>query len=82
MEDVGGHWVDKKSTSPSRIDEVPSPLMNQIVGWKPEPIKSKVRSKLAETQAPDQTIMPIAGHLSGKMLEDYSHFRMAAKRTA
>lgn len=39
-------------------------------------------SKLAEGQASDQTIMSIAGHVSRKMLERYSHIRMDAKRRA
>jgi integrase len=39
-------------------------------------------TKLAEGQASDSTIMGIAGHLSRKMMERYSHIRMAAKRTA
>jgi integrase len=39
-------------------------------------------TKLAEGQGSEQTLMSIAGHLSGKMLERYSHIRMAAKRAA
>lgn len=39
-------------------------------------------TKLAESQASDQTIMSIAGHVSRSMLEHYSHIRLAAKRTA
>ncbi len=39
-------------------------------------------TKLAESQASDQTIMSIAGHVSRAMLEHYSHIRMAAKRAA
>ena len=39
-------------------------------------------TKLAESQASEQTIMAIAGHLSRAMLEHYSHIRMAAKRAA
>jgi integrase len=39
-------------------------------------------TKLSETQASEQTIMAIAGHLSRTMLEHYSHIRMAAKRVA
>jgi integrase len=39
-------------------------------------------TKLAEGQASEQTLMSIAGHLSRKMLEHYSHIRIAAKRTA
>ena len=39
-------------------------------------------TKLAESQASEQTIMAISGHLSRAMLEHYSHIRMAAKRAA
>jgi integrase len=39
-------------------------------------------SKMSEGQASDQTIMAIAGHVSRKMLEHYSHIRMEAKRRA
>jgi integrase len=39
-------------------------------------------TKLAESQASDQTIMSIAGHVSRAMLERYSHIRLAAKRAA
>ena len=39
-------------------------------------------TELAESQASDATIMSIAGHVSKKMLEHYSHIRLAAKRTA
>ena len=39
-------------------------------------------TKLAESQASEQTIMSIAGHLSRRMVEHYSHIRMAAKRAA
>jgi integrase len=39
-------------------------------------------TKLAESQASEQTIMSIAGDLSRRMLEHYSHIRMAAKRAA
>jgi hypothetical protein len=35
-----------------------------------------------ESQASEQTLMAIAGHVSKRMLEHYSHIRMAAKRTA
>jgi len=39
-------------------------------------------TNLAESQASEQTIMAIAGHLSRAMVEHYSHIRMAAKRAA
>lgn len=39
-------------------------------------------TELAESRASDQTVMGIAGHVSKKMLQHYSHVRMEAKRTA
>jgi integrase len=39
-------------------------------------------SKMAEGQASDATIMALAGHLSRKMMEKYSHTRNEAKRQA
>ena len=39
-------------------------------------------TKLAESLTSEQTIMAIAGHVSRRMLEHYSHIRMEAKRTA
>ena len=39
-------------------------------------------TKLAESQASEQTLMAISGHLSRKMIEHYSHIRMEAKRRA
>lgn len=39
-------------------------------------------SRLAESQASDATIMALAGHLSRKMMERYSHTRGEAKRAA
>ena len=39
-------------------------------------------TELAERGAPDQTIMAIAGHVSRRMLEHYSHIRLEARREA
>jgi integrase len=39
-------------------------------------------TKLAESQASESTVMSIAGHVSRKMMERYSHIRTNAKRTA
>jgi integrase len=39
-------------------------------------------TQLAESGTADSTIMAIAGHVSRRMLERYSHVRMEAKRTA
>jgi integrase len=39
-------------------------------------------TKLAESQASEQTLMAIAGHVSRRMIEHYSHIRIEAKRAA
>ncbi len=39
-------------------------------------------TELAKAGAPDATLMAIAGHMSRRMLEHYSHVRMKAKREA
>jgi hypothetical protein len=39
-------------------------------------------TELAESGASEQTVMSIAGHVSRKMLEHYSHIRVDAKRKA
>src|SRR5208283_1494944 len=39
-------------------------------------------TQLAENGTSDSTIMAIAGHVSRRMLERYSHVRMEAKRNA
>ena len=37
--------------------------------------------EMAETGVSDATLMAVSGHMSRRMLEHYSHVRMAAKRT-
>ena len=39
-------------------------------------------TRLGEAGVPEQTLMAIAGHLSRRMLEHYSHIRIEAKRAA
>ncbi len=39
-------------------------------------------TKLAESQTSEQALMAIAGHLSRRRIEHYSHIRMQAKRVA
>jgi integrase len=60
------------------MHEIKSPL----AGLRFHDLRHTAITKLAESQASDQTIMAIAGHVSRQMLEHYSHIRMAAKRSA
>jgi hypothetical protein len=57
-------------------------ITSPLVGLRFHDLRHTAITKLAESQASDQTIMAIAGHVSQQMLEHYSHIRMAAKRDA
>lgn len=57
-------------------------IKNPLAGLRFHDVRHTAITKLAESQASDQTIMAIAGHVSRQMLEHYSHIRMAAKRVA
>jgi integrase len=52
-------------------------------GLRPHDLRHHAITKLAESSdASEQTIMSIAGHVSREMLEHYSHIRQEAKRKA
>jgi integrase len=53
-----------------------------LPGFRFHDLRHTAITALAESGAPDLTIMSIAGHVSQKMLEKYSHIRMEAKRNA
>jgi integrase len=69
-----------------------SRLRGAIAAWKraATPLKGlrfhdlrhQAITEMAETGASDATLMAVSGHMSRRMLEHYSHVRMAAKRTA
>jgi len=60
------------------IHEVKSPT----AGLRFHDLRHHAITELAEGQASEQTIRSIAGHVSLKMLEHYSHIRLDAKRAA
>ena len=60
------------------MNEAKSP----IHGLRFHDLRHHAITELAESQASDQTIMSIAGHVSAKMLGHYSHVRLDAKRKA
>jgi integrase len=45
-------------------------------------LRHQAITEMAEGGASDATLMAVAGHMSRRMLEHYSHVRMAAKRAA
>ncbi len=60
------------------LDGIKSPL----AGLRFHDLRHHAITELAESQTSDITIMSIAGHVSRKMLEHYSHIRQDAKRDA
>jgi integrase len=57
-------------------------LKSPTAGLRFHDLRHHAITELAESQASDQTIMAIAGHVSPKMLAHYSHVRLGAKRDA
>jgi len=57
-------------------------LRSPLHGLRFHDLRHHAITELAETQASDQTIMSIAGHVSPRMLAHYSHVRLDAKRQA
>jgi len=51
-------------------------------GFRFHDLRHQAITELAEGGASDATLMAIAGHMSRRMLEHYSHVRMAVKREA
>jgi integrase len=60
------------------LKDIKSPL----AGLRFHDLRHHAITELAESQASDSTIMALAGHVSRKMLEHYSHVRQEAKRDA
>jgi integrase len=57
-------------------------LKSTLAGLRFHDLRHHAVTELAESQVSDRTIMSIAGHVSQRMLEHYSHVRLAAKRSA
>jgi integrase len=84
--------IERVHPDTERID--PSrPIKSWRTAWRAALVRAKLNirfhdlrhtcvTKLSEGQGSEQTIMAISGHLSRRMLEHYSHIRMAAKRAA
>jgi hypothetical protein len=53
-----------------------------LPGFRFHDLRHHAITELAEGQASDATIKSIAGHVSQRMLEHYSHVRMERKRQA
>ena len=70
--------AERCSECKTDTSEVKSPFD----GFRFHDLRHQAITELAESKASDQTIMGIAGHVSKKMLQHYSHVRLEAKRRA
>ena len=59
-----------------------SKVRSSTAGLRFHDLRHHAITELAESQASDQTVMAIAGHVSPRMLAHYSHVRLEAKRNA
>jgi len=59
-----------------------SNLKSPFKGLRFHDTRHQAITELAESKASDETIMAIAGHVSKKMLQHYSHVRLEARRKA
>jgi integrase len=57
-------------------------LKSPLAGLRFHDMRHQAITELAESDASDQTILSIAGHVSREMLEHYSHIRLETKRHA
>src|SRR5579884_49278 len=57
-------------------------VKSSLSGLRFHDLRHHAITELAESQTSDSTIMAIAGHVSSKMLQHYSHVRLQAKRDA
>ena len=69
---------EKCSGCEADIRELKSPF----AGFRFHDLRHQSITELAESKASDQTIMSIAGHVSKKMLQHYSHIRLDARWNA
>ena len=56
--------------------------MKPFTGFRFHDLRHQSITEMAEAGVPEAAMQSIAGHLSKKMLEHYSHVRLAAKRQA
>jgi len=56
------------------------PEMPQLANLRFHDLRHTAITTLAESEASEQTLKALAGHVSRKMLERYSHIRLEAKR--
>ncbi len=75
-------WRSLRKAAAKGDKEKGIPEMPGLAALRFHDLRHHAITELAESQASDQTIMSIAGHVSRRMLEHYSHVRMEAKRQA
>ena len=75
-------WLQDPGESCSKCDADTNDLKSPFKGLRFHDTRHQAITELAESKASDETIMAIAGHVSKKMLQHYSHVRLEARRNA
>ena len=75
-------WRALRSAAANGDPEKGIPEMHSLARLRSHDLRHHAITELAETDASDQVIRSIAGHVSQRMLEHYSHVRLEAKRRA
>lgn len=75
-------WRALRAAAAKGNPEKGIPPMQGLARLRFHDLRHHAITELAETAASDQVIRSIAGHVSQKMLEHYSHVRLEAKRRA
>jgi integrase len=57
-------------------------VKSPLAGLRFHDLRHQCITELLEAGAPEAAVLSIAGHVSRKMMEHYSHVRMEAKRKA
>jgi integrase len=72
----------RKGEIKNRWEDARANAEQALRGYRFHDLRHQCITELAEGGASDHTLMALAGHLSRRMMEHYSHVRMAVKREA
>jgi len=75
-------WRKLRKAAAKGDKEKGIPEMPQLANLRFHDLRHTAITTLAESEASEQTLKALAGHVSRKMLERYSHIRLEAKRAA
>ena len=79
---AGGEAAKPAQETGKDLEEARKLAGQPFQGFRFHDLRHQANTELAEAPAADATLMALAGHMSRRMLEHYSHVPMDAKRKA